>query len=229
MKRLILCLALSGAALLQWGCHQTDTPKDFDEGRIEYQITYDEATRRSRNTMMLPSALTIDFKEENFRMRMEALSGAVAMSLIKDSEQAQYITAIKIFGRKVKNTQPAVAGQHTPLYATVPPLIVETPPVPCQFMGYNCQRVRARYEGTDTPFDIIYTDEICPLRTTADSPLEQIDGVMLQFRLYLKPLTLCLTAKRVVETDVDEALFSLPADYEEIVYADMASVIEAML
>lgn len=212
------------------GCSSGGFKKKITEGKISYDVSYDSITTRKYNPRLLPSSLTIEFKGNNTKTTIDALTGAISMSLIKNYDKQQYSTLIKFIGKKLQHTEPFDTSHYPALYVTVPKLnIIIKNKESCELYGFNCEKISGYFEDSTNMFDIIYTNDIKISNPNSNTPFEQIDGVMLEFNLYLKPITMQLKMSSISKTKIPKSTFEVSEEYCNVDYKTMSGIVTALM
>lgn len=201
-------------ATLFVGC--TPPPSgNFTEGRISYRITYDSLTRTSIPQHLLPSNLTVRFKDNNTNTQ---IGGMLAMGLIRNYSEQQYtnMVNIKFTGTRLKFTEP-ITDATPAFYAAVPEVTISEQTTDCQMFGLNCKRTTGLYRSTAfRPFEIIYTNDISIVQPNSNTPFAEIDGVLLAFSLYIPPFMMHIKAIDVRSERVANDIFESPKNFNEV-------------
>ena len=201
-------------------------PKVINEGQIVYGIEYDSLILCTIDKKLLPSSLTVRFCNNNTINIIDALSGAVTISIISQPGKREFSTLLKVFDKKLYHSEPYVNGQYPAMYARMPKVIIDTLVNDCKFLGYRCKKAMGYFAGNpDSKFEIIYTNEINIENPNMNTPFENIDGVMLGFSLRFNRYDMKLKALSITETKVDSYAFNIPADYKKVDYQTMTDLI----
>lgn len=207
----LLLLLLSTAS-----CRKGSSNKHIHEGVITYEVTYDSTTLTRMDTRLLPSSLIVKFKDNSTLNTIEALSGGVSISIISNRASQQFATLVKVFNKKLYHNEPC--GSHYPaLYARIPVVATTSPHEPCDYLSYKCYRTTGHFaDQPDSEFEIIYTKEININAPNANTPFEEIDGVLLAFNLRVNSLMMQLRAKSVKGSKIPDDTFAVPEEYVSV-------------
>lgn len=202
--------------------------RNFTEGTIEYSVSYDTSTTARFNPRLLPSSLSIEFKNNNTKTTIEALSGAISFALVKNYKEQQYTTLIKVVGKKLKHTEKFDSTHYPALYAGVPIVEIDTVVEELVIDGFNCKKVIGNFANVDQKFEIIYTNDIRIDNPNANTPFEPIDGVLLEFNLRLDPIVMQLKMKNITKERVNQSTFDVPKEYGEVDFKTMTDIMSAL-
>lgn len=191
--------------------------KNITEGVIEYDIDYDSITLSRIDKKVLPSSLVVQFQDNNTINTIEALSGAVTISIISQPRKREFVTLLKVFNKKLYHDEPYTEGLYPALYARIPKVVIDSLNQECNFLGFKCFRVQGYYVDTpDSRFEIIYTNDISIDNPNQNTPFEGIEGVMLAFNLRLSKVNMFLKAREVRKSRISGKAFTIPDDYKRV-------------
>jgi hypothetical protein len=201
-------------------------PKEIREGQIDYCIEYDTLTLSRIDKKILPSSLIVRFCNNNTINTIDALSGAVTISIISQPSKKEFATLLKVFNKKLYHSEPYANGQYPALYARIPKVIIDTLVNDCDYLGFQCKSVMGYFaDNPDSKFEIIYTKQISIDKPNLNTPFENIDGVMLGFNLRFNRIDMRLRARSVTKTKVNADAFSIPPDYKKVDFQTMTDLI----
>lgn len=213
-------------AFVLYSCGDSAVRKRIKEGVIKYEINYSSATTQRIDKHFLPSSLIVRFKDNNTINTIDALSGAISISIINNHISQQFITMVKVFNKKLYHDESNTSGQYPALYSRIPNVIITSDGESCKFLGYNCTKALGYFaDQPDSEFEIIYTKEIDIENPNTNTPFEQINGVMLSFNLRINSLTMQLKATSVKKSKIPPELFSIPPDYVRVDFQTITDLI----
>lgn len=199
------------------GCNGKRFKKTFDEGTIEYDIKFEGNDQAKINTSMLPSKITVKFRDNNISNKIGGLLGSVNMTFIKNIDDKSLIVLVNIWSKKLF-FQDSLLKQNLPnAYAGMPAIWIEKNNEVIQFNGYNCMKAIAHYkDSSNYSFDILYTKEINIANPNANTPFELIDGVMLKFSIKLNKYLMNISSTSIKAEHISMDEFKVPAGYEKV-------------
>lgn len=213
---------------LSMGCSCRRTPTgDFAQGLIRYRISYDSLTQTSIPHRLLPSELTIRFKDNNTHTTIE---GLLSLALIKNCERELFtsLVNIKLTGTRFMHTE-GMSGCIPTLYASMPKLTLSGCVEDCQMLGLACKRTTGHFGSPEHPFEIVYTNDIHIEQPNAHTPFEEIDGVMLAFTMNIPPFMMRVRATEVAHEEVCLSVFDAPDNYTEVDQATLQKLLHTIL
>lgn len=221
--------ALFVIALSTSSCREIISKKRIKEGVIKYEISYDSSTSKKMDVRLLPSSLTVKFKDNNTLNTIDAFSGAISISIISNHANQQFITLVKVFNKKMYHEEPNTNGKYPALYARIPSVKITSNLEPCKFMSFRCYKAKGYFaDKPESEFEIIYTKDIDISTPNINTPFEEIDGVMLAFSLRMNSLMMRLEAKSVKRGKISDDTFSIPQDYTSVDFQTITDLIHLL-
>ena len=205
------------------GCDSINRNK-ITEGEIIYSIQYPHL----ENKMMLglmPSEMTMHFKENKVRSDFSASMGMFSMSLIPDLEKktlGQYI--------KVLSDKKCIVFKQ----AEIKKLVLEQPKLKIELTnetkviaGYKCKKASVSYDALNKPgFDIYFTNEISIKNPNWYSIYKDIEGVIMEYEITQYNIEMKFTATAVNKIEIDSKSLEPPKDYREVSKEEINSIFE---
>jgi len=229
MQRKIFVLILVVITIFCYSCQTTSPKANFTEGVIEYNITYNDSVNLKYNTNLLPSLMTIKFREGQSLNRIEGFSGAIALTYISSTETKSNIVLVKIFNKKLFYKEPQKQGQEHLLFSQMPQINIEKQTQEFEFNGYTCRKAIAHFQDSlNTSFEIIYTNDLGIVAPNANTPFADIEGLMLKFKIKVGKYLMTLDAANISKEKVKLNEFVIPAEYEEVNKETIYNVLELM-
>jgi len=224
MRKVFIFLSIIGIAYL-FGCIKKKKHK-INEGQITYSIEYDSLTLEKIDKKILPTTLTVRFKDNNTFNSIEALSGAVNISIISQPSEERYVTLLKVFNKKLYHDEPYTSEHYPALYSKIPPVVIDSLQENIEYLGFKCKKVRGHFaDSPDFKFDIIFTNEIQIEDPNINTPFESVKGVMLVFNLRFNKLNMFLKAQSVEEVSINTNEFQIPSDYKHVDFTTMSELV----
>jgi hypothetical protein len=212
------CLFILGLT----NCRNTNE-KFISEGVIEYDATV--VDQSNPMATMAPSKMTIKFKDNKSCAEMSAGMGLFTTSFISDPEAKTLTQLVKILNKKFslveKEEDVRKENQSYPVEITK----VKGTKV---IAGYKCERAHVKVtEENSSPseFDIYYTKDLNIKNPNFANPFFSIDGVLMEYQMKKFGLEMKFTARAVKNEEIEEASFTLPADYKQISKEEMNAFI----
>lgn len=226
-KTLLLVLLLP---LLYSSCKEGLISKNFDEGYIEYSIVYDDSILAPKfNPSMRPDKMVIKFKNNNTINKIEGLSGAFSFAFIQNKEDQNSYLLMKLLNKKLYYKEPLLPNSYPFVYREMPAISITKTNKTEKVLGYQCKVAVATFADTlHKPFNVYYTNEINIANPNANTPFEEIDGVMIKFTSIMFGHKMIIQANSIRKSKVSNEEFQIPTEYEQIDMDVVKDVIELL-
>ncbi len=195
------------------GCKDSIFHSRVKEGSIEYKIVVLD----SSNSMakMAPDKMTVKFKDNKSYAELIAGMGLFETSFINDEPGKKITQMVRLLNKKMAYVADTAAITKE-LQHDVKFNITETTETK-MIAGYKCKKAIAKsVDGKAPDVDLYYTDDIRLEDPNWATPFKTISGVLMQYRISKYGFYMEFTAQKVTDEKVDDALFTLPADYKII-------------
>lgn len=198
--------------LLLWcGCKPTDE-KSISEGTIDFDV--EVIDKSSSLSDMLPSKMTVKFKNNKSSVEMSAGMGLFSSSFISDPSLETFTVCLKILNKKLFTTQ---GKNEIDTENDKYPIEITKTKDTKLIAGYNCTKAHVKPLDPEKPeFDIFYTNEIQLKNPNFATPFHSIDGVLMEYQMKKFGFELRFKAKSVINNDIEDSIFEVPSDYKRI-------------
>jgi hypothetical protein len=207
--------------LLVSSCKLGFRHKGITEGSIKYKITYIEDEQKNPIVSLLPEYITMTFKETEVLLSVEGWMGIFKSVFIKDKDQ-NAITLLKILNKKYLYRSESGIGYYGLTRYDDMEVIFDD--IEKKIIDFDCKHARVRIPARNLDFDVYYTNDIKINNPNANTPLYQIPGVLIEFKMEMNGILMHLEATEFSGQDVPEDFFKLPQGYKEVARAQMDSI-----
>lgn len=217
IRRFLLLGTIIILLILQTSSCKHKLYSEFDEGYIEYLISYDQSIPSKYDPDLLPDKMVVKFLDNNILNKIEGLHGVITLTFITNAETQKSITLVKLLNKKIFFEEPIIKGKYPKVFSEMPQISITKSDESFKFQGYECKKASAVFlDSSNYSFEIIYTDKIRIEKPNANTPFESIDGIMLKFNVKLYNQILTLTSSNIKSSDIPREEFSIPAEYERV-------------
>jgi hypothetical protein len=209
-------------------CNKIADPNKISQGIIEYDIQYDKDLQRQVPTFLMPKKMTMKFNRQYSMNQIEGFMGLFSLTNISNSKGNKHTTLLKIFEKKYsyvgsRKDKPSWFDQMDDLE------IIATGEKKT-IAGIECQGASIKLQGEEMVlFDVYYSNEFNIREPNFANPYHDIEGVLLEFVLYVSGIRMHLVAKSVKNTEVGNDHFTVSPDHQAISKAKMEEFIAALL
>ncbi|MES2592015.1 MAG: hypothetical protein V4608_09030 [Bacteroidota bacterium] len=213
MKKRLLFSIASVCVFLGTGCGNSAKEEgSFSEGVITYAA--EPVNMDDPMAAFAPSEMTVKFKNNNSAAQMSAGIGALDASFVSDLEARTFTQIIRLFSDKyfVIQNEAEIKKENESFDLEIEPT-KETKVI----AGYICKKAIVHQKGDEpTDFDIYYTNELKIENSNFSNPYYKLDGVLMEYRMKKFGLEMKFTTTGITKEKVDDAVFEIPENYEEI-------------
>lgn len=205
---------ISLLAFLLSGCELRFGKKGIKEGKIVYNIEYLQNESENPLISLMPSHLDMVFKSNTVKMEVEGWMGVFKSSFIRQYPQESSITVFKMMNKKYyyKSTgKTDFMGMNS--YQDMQIVFDDTEK---KIVDFNCKHAKVSIPSKKISFDVFYTNEIDIQSPNSSTPFQNIPGVMLEFQIEIQGIPMKLHAKEILEIEIPDTDFSIPAGYQEV-------------
>jgi len=208
----IISIILFSITMFLYSCNKEKT--DVDEGVIKYKITYLEDESTNPVISIMPKSLIMRFKDNSVIMEVEGWLGIFKSSFIKNRNDSQAVTLLKMLNKKY-----CYCGQGKDGYIGFDAYnnikIIHDDSTK-NILGFNCKHAKAVLSDKNIEFDIYYTDKIKIKNPNKFTPYQNIQGVLMDFQIEMNGLPMHLTATEFKPVNIDDKIFKVPEGYKNV-------------
>jgi hypothetical protein len=190
----------------------------YAEGILEYEVSYPYFNGTDLILKMLPSKMTMKFKDGKFRTTITKGS-RIRMDFISDCNKKTMISAFQFGSKKI-----AVSLNESEIKAMLkefPKVVYIDIPETDTLAGFNCQKKAAVFEDISYPdCELWFTSEIDIPNANWCYPFSDIKGVLLQYEVERYNMRMRLKAKRFLDESVPDEEFNTPQGYKTVKLKD---------
>lgn len=206
-------------------CNRLFSPKNINEGHIVFNITYLDDIKENHLIALLPSSMTLKFKENRTVSHIEGFFGSFRLTYISDFNSGKNYSLFRILDKKYMYVADTVDEPFG--YKDMKNIkIIETTETDT-IAGYLCHKAIADCKAiSDTPIILYYTYEIDIENPNTNNPFRQIKGVLLAFQVKLVDINMRFRAEKVVREEVDESEFLVPEGFNNVSKEELELMID---
>ena len=210
---------LSLVALIS-GCEGLKNDGRLREGVIEYNVTYPKLDPNSVLIELLPTKMTLSFKDDLFKTDLSAGFGMFKMNVIVRNDDKEVSQLVKLINdRFVVNYDEAAAIASNEQF---PKIRLEHTGKVKTIAGFECKEalVTVLNDSNET-FTIYYTDQIRLMESNWFTQFTEIEGVLMEYQVERYNLCSRFSALKVTAKEIDDNVFAVPDEYKEIQEQEM--------
>ncbi len=206
--------------VIGFGCSENGPHRNIREGSVKYKITYLKTEKESPIIGLLPSTIVMRFNHDKVLLEMEGWLGIFRSAFVKNGDDEVY-TLLKILSKKyiyISEPNEGYYGMRKP-----DNLQVDFDDETKQIIGFNCNHAKISV-GDSVSFDVFYTTDLKIKNATANTPLDMIPGMLMDFQLEMNGIPMHLEAIEFINEKVQNSIFDIPNGYERVVRSQMDEI-----
>ena len=206
--------------VIGYGCAKNGPRHNIREGAVKYKITYLKTEKENPIIGLLPSTIVMRFNHDKVLLEMEGWLGIFRSAFVKRGDKDVY-TLLKILSKKylyISEPNEGYYGLRKPEN-----MKIDFDEEEKQLIGFNCNHAKVSIADSIS-FDIYYTNEIKIKNAMANTPLDIIPGMPLDFRLEMNGIPMHLEAIEFIDEKVPNTIFDIPNGYERVERSQMDEI-----
>jgi len=189
--------------------------KNISEGIIEYKVTYPELDSNNLMLEMLPERMVMKFKKDKYKSELKTAAGIIEMSVIADASNHTMQNVVKLFSDKyVLKLNKEEALKMT---GVLPPFQLQRLDEEKKIAEADCKKVLLDFgTGKAESYLFYYTNDIDLLEPNWCTPFNEIEGVLLDYRIENYEMSMRLEAVNIMPAKIDDSEFQVDDSYKEL-------------
>lgn len=213
IKRLtgwFIAVLLVVSSILPYGCSSGDS-SGLSEGKIVYEVTFEDANINPMMKALLPSEVTTYFKNNRTCTVISMGMNMMETRLISDAAAFTYTTLMDAMGKKIALVLNKAQVEEN--YSDRVDLKVMHTGETKVIAGIECKQAMIT-DSTNNTYPVYYTEELSVKNPNWSSPYRDIKGCMMEYSIRFGDMVMNLKAKEVTGVENDESLFTIPEGYQ---------------
>jgi hypothetical protein len=217
MIKIMIAFTLAGILV---SCGGKRSEGIYDEGKIEYKITYLNADKDHYDPSFLPKKMTLTFNQEFCINQIDGFMGFFKLGNISYFKRKRIRTHLKVLDKNYSYR----GGRNDMMccFDDMNGMTISEDTVSCKIAGLKSKKAIVRFKDSKDTFSIYYTDEIKLAHPNETNPYNQVEGVLTAFRLTMGPYLMQFYATKFdpgfkVEKEMDVPKGSIEVNRDELV------------
>ncbi|OQB00085.1 MAG: hypothetical protein BWY22_00009 [Bacteroidetes bacterium ADurb.Bin217] len=199
-----------------------------NEGVIEYDIEFNEEERKKNEIIdLLPKTMKYYFKN-NSAISEISYMGVFRTAYISNFDEKTNTILFYFMPNKYYCT--TAFGEKTIGYDPMPGIKLEETGESKDIKGIKAYRVRVTFEDKSIdPYDVWYTKDFKVHNPNWHTPYKDINGVLLDYRIKMKGISMHMTVSSFADEAVDSAKFQIQKSYKKVNPNEMDKIFDKHL
>ncbi|MBN1598285.1 MAG: hypothetical protein JW894_08320 [Bacteroidales bacterium] len=224
MKNILLLILLVG---ILSSCSKIDNNGIYDQGRLEYKITYLNADEDNYDPSFLPKKMILEFNQDYSINLIDGFMGFFKLGNMTTFSSRKVKTHLKVLDKNYS----FLGGRNEMMccFDCMEGIQFDKDTATLNIAGLNSTRVLASFKGSPETFEIYYTNEINLSRPNASNPYHDIDGVLTKFRLIMGPYEMLFTATKFDPERTPKAEMDIPEEAILVNRNEMVAILNRLM
>ncbi len=202
--------------------------RGIDEGTLTYKIEFNEQEKAERSIIgLLPETMKYYYKEKSSTMEISAFGmfRTAYISNFKDKTNS-----ILFYFMPKKYTCGAKFGEKMIGFDPLPGIILTQTDEKKEILGLTAHKIHVSFKDTkQEEYDIWYTKDLKVNNPNWHTPYKDVDGVLLDYRIKLKDISMHIYLNEISDKVVDYAKFIVPDDFVKVDVDSMNAIFDEYL
>jgi hypothetical protein len=225
--KFIIKLTVIFFIILSIGCSESEKKDGIKEGYIIYKISYSGNELENISPSMLPKRMYLEFNKDFTINTIEGFMGFFKLSNYTSLKNKKSLTRLKVIDKNYlfesKRNEQICCFDEMIINEIV---ITEEEKT---IAGFSCKKAIAFLENKEDTIEFFYTDDILLDKPNAVNPYHKIDGVLMEFNLYLNNINMRFTAHSYENKEIEKEDFTRQDDYKTVSRQQMTEVLTRLL
>jgi hypothetical protein len=221
-----LALASGLIAIMICTCKENGV-KNLDQGEIHYNITYTGNTGSISNELK-PKTLIITFKHDKMLFEILSAIGNAGITNISNPEEGIYDSYLSLF--TLKYYYEGKPGEILPGFERMAGMDIHKTSKTAVICGLTCKNAEVTLPpDRNKIYNIWYTREINAKNPNIANPYRAIDGVLMNFFVFLGNTEVHFEAESIYKKNVPDEVFQRKKNYDRVSREDINKFITKMI
>lgn len=219
----ITLLAFFGVLTLFTSCK-----KGVNEGTLTYAIEFNEQEKAERQIIgLLPETMKYYYKNGSSSMEISAF-GMFRTAYISNVKEKT--NSVLFYFMPKKYTCKAKFGEKMIGFDPLPGIILTPTDDEKEILGLTAHKIHVSFEDkSKEEYDIWYTKDLNVHAPNWHTPYKDVDGVLLDYRIALKDISMHISLSEISENVVDSTKFYVPKDFVNVDVDTMNAIFDEYL
>jgi hypothetical protein len=199
-----------------------------NEGIITYNIEFNDQEREERPVIdMLPNTMKYYFKDKSAVSEISFM-GMFRTAYISNVHEKTNSVLFYFMPKGYSST--TKFREKTLGFDPMPDIILTETKETKDILEFKAYKVHVSFnDTTKEEYDVWYTKDFDVLNPNWHTPYKELDGVLLDYRIKMKGISMHLTIDKFSDAPVDSAKFRVPESYNPVCPEEMDEIFDRHL
>ncbi len=221
--KICVCALAICSMLLCFSCK-----KGQNEGTITYKIEFSEEEKAERSIIsLLPETMKYYYKDNSSSMEISAY-GFFRTAYISNVKEK--LNSVVFYCMPKKFACSAKFGEKMIGFDPMQGIILTPTEEKKEIFGLTAEKIHVSFQDTTKEeYDIWYTKDLKVHNPNWHTPYRDVDGVLLDYRIALKDISMHIAISEISDKVVDSAKFIVPKDFKMVEVDTMNAIFDEYL
>jgi hypothetical protein len=224
MQRLLISFLL---IILVFSCSDKKPKGIYKEGKIEYKISYLNATEDKYDPSFLPKKMILEFNQDFCIFRIDGFMGMFKLGNITYFKNRSVKTHLKVLDKNY-----AFYGGRNEMmccFDCFSGMVLENDTATSEIAGLKSKKMKVSFKDSEETYDVYYTEEIMLSEPNSTNPYKKIDGVLTNFRLKMGPYLMQFNAIKFTPKFTLNKEMEIPKDAHNVDREELVAILDRLM
>lgn len=224
MVRPLIAFLLAGILL---SCNGKKHEGIYNQGKLEYKISYLNAKEDNYDPSFLPKKMTLEFNQDYCINKIDGFMGFFKLGNITYFKNKKVRTHLKVLDKNYSFK----GGRNEMMccFDCMNGMIINEDTATYTIAGLSSKKVTISFKDSRDTFSVYYTDDIKLSHPNQTNPYHKINGVLTAFRLTMGPYLMQFDATKFdPEFDASEEM-EIPEEAVEVERDEMVAILDRLM
>jgi len=199
----------------------------YDEGKLEYRISYLNAKEDNYDPSFLPKKMTLQFNQDYSINQIDGFMGFFKLGNITYFRNRKVKTHLKVLDKSY-----AFRGGRNEMmccFDCMDDMVLIEDTASYMIAGLKSRRVLVQFKDNPDTFSIYYTNDINLSHPNVTNPYHKINGVLTNFRLKMGPYLMEFNATKFDPEKPPEEEMTIPDKATDVNRNEMVAILNRLM
>jgi hypothetical protein len=208
-------------------CSEKKQKGIYKEGKLEYRISYLNATEDNYDPSFLPKKMILEFNQDFCIFRIDGFMGMFRLGNITYFKTRNVKTHLKVLDKSYAFN----GGKNEMMccFDCLSGMIVDSDTGSSEIAGLKSKKVKISFKDSNDKYDVYYTDDIMLTNPNSTNPYKKIDGVLTNFRLKMGPYLMQFSATKFTPKLNMKNELLIPEDARVVGREELVAILDRLM
>lgn len=224
---MIRCVAGILLIVLILSCSKNKEKGIYNQGRLEYRISYLNAVEDNYDPSFLPKKMILEFNQDFSINRIDGFMGFFKLGNITYFKNRKVKTHLKVLDQNYT----FIGGRNDMMccFDCMEGMKITEDTAVITIAGLKSKKVTISFKDSPDTFEVYYTNDIDLAHPNRSNPYANINGVLTKFRLIMGPYNMLFTASKFDPKKAPENEMDIPEESMEVNHLEMVAILNRLM